>query len=317
MFGYVKPAYPELKVRENELYRAYYCGLCRALGKCTGCLSRMTLSYDPVFLAMLRHAARAERSNVKMRRCFVHPLKKRPSLELTRSLEYSACVTAALARAKLDDTKADERGVRRLGASLLTPAANSMMRRAEKICPGLYETVTADLSVLAELEAKNSPGIDESADAFGVLLGHVMSSGIDGARGRVLYAIGRLTGRIIYVIDAADDAYRDLRSGSYNPLVLSYGGDLCEKREVCDFRGNVKEKYVLRRDIAEGIMLAGDCLISDLCAAVALVDFSAAPELEGIVSNICSLGLPGELRRVLGLVEKPRAAEDMRNTEVK
>lgn len=306
MFGYVKPAYPELKVRENELYRAYYCGLCRALGKCTGCLSRMILSYDPVFLAMLRHAVLAEKSCVKMRRCFVHPLKKRPSVEMTRSLEYSACVCAALSRAKLEDTKCDECGFRRLAAGLMTPAADSMLRRAEKLAPGLYETVTADLAVLAELERTKSPSIDESADAFGVLLAHIMSAGIDGAEGRVLAQIGRLTGRFIYVTDAADDAYRDSLSGSYNPLVLTYGTDLCEKREVWDFRGQSKEKNVLRRDIAEGILCAGNHLLGDLCAAVALLDFSAAPELEGIIGNICTLGMSGELRRVLGLVEKPR-----------
>ena len=30
MFGYVKPAYPELLVKEYELYRAVYCGICEA-----------------------------------------------------------------------------------------------------------------------------------------------------------------------------------------------------------------------------------------------------------------------------------------------
>ena len=135
-----------------------------------------------------------------------------------------------------------------------------------------------------------------------------MSAGIDGAQGRVLYRIGHLTGKFIYIADAADDAADDAKSGSYNPLVLTYGEDLCETRDVWDFRGRMKLKAVLRRDIGEGIMLAGNCLLHDLCAAVALMDFSAVPELEGIIMNICSIGMPGELRRVLGLVEKPRSA---------
>ena len=46
MFGYIKPHSPELKVREDAYYRGVYCGLCRAMGRCTGCLSRFTLSYD-------------------------------------------------------------------------------------------------------------------------------------------------------------------------------------------------------------------------------------------------------------------------------
>ena len=53
MFGYIKPDIPELKMKENELYKAVYCGLCKTMGKCTGCASQLTLNYDFAFLAML------------------------------------------------------------------------------------------------------------------------------------------------------------------------------------------------------------------------------------------------------------------------
>ena len=56
MFGYVKTHNPELRVAEYEYYRAAYCGLCRSMGKCTGQCSRMTLSYDFAFLALIRLA---------------------------------------------------------------------------------------------------------------------------------------------------------------------------------------------------------------------------------------------------------------------
>ena len=54
MYGYIKAYAPELKVREQEYYRAVYCGLCRTMGKCTGQCSRLTLSCDVTFLALLR-----------------------------------------------------------------------------------------------------------------------------------------------------------------------------------------------------------------------------------------------------------------------
>ena len=50
MFGYVKPVVGEMLVREHEFYKATYCGICRAMKKHTGTLSRVTLSYDSVFL---------------------------------------------------------------------------------------------------------------------------------------------------------------------------------------------------------------------------------------------------------------------------
>lgn len=52
MFGYIRPFIPELKVKDKELYQAYYCGLCRALRK-YGMTSRMTLTYDATFAAIL------------------------------------------------------------------------------------------------------------------------------------------------------------------------------------------------------------------------------------------------------------------------
>ena len=36
MFGYIRPLVGEMKVRENEMFRAVYCGLCRSMGKHTG-----------------------------------------------------------------------------------------------------------------------------------------------------------------------------------------------------------------------------------------------------------------------------------------
>ena len=51
MFGYVRPYKDELRVREYEQYKAIYCGLCRALGKNYGVLSRLTLSYDCTLFA--------------------------------------------------------------------------------------------------------------------------------------------------------------------------------------------------------------------------------------------------------------------------
>ena len=62
MFGYVKPYVPELKVKENEFYRATYCGLCRALGRKSRFLS-FTLSYD--FVSRYGGHARTQRRTRK------------------------------------------------------------------------------------------------------------------------------------------------------------------------------------------------------------------------------------------------------------
>ena len=53
MFGYVHINKDELKIREYNVYKSYYCGLCKALGKRYNQLVRLGLSFDMTFLAIL------------------------------------------------------------------------------------------------------------------------------------------------------------------------------------------------------------------------------------------------------------------------
>ena len=90
MFGYVRVSKGELKVKEYELYRGAYCGLCRSMGKCTGQCSRMALSYDFAFLVALRLALTDTPVEFRQRRCFAHPLTKR-SIPTSKSHSYFSC----------------------------------------------------------------------------------------------------------------------------------------------------------------------------------------------------------------------------------
>ena len=53
MFGYLQVDKAELKVREWEAYKSVYCGLCRQMGRDYSFLSRLALSYDCTYYAML------------------------------------------------------------------------------------------------------------------------------------------------------------------------------------------------------------------------------------------------------------------------
>ena len=46
MYGYVVVNKPELKFREFDVYRSYYCGLCRSLGEAYGIAGKFSISYD-------------------------------------------------------------------------------------------------------------------------------------------------------------------------------------------------------------------------------------------------------------------------------
>ncbi len=156
MFGYIRPKNAELKVRESEYYRAVYCGLCHAMRHVTGAFSRVTLSYDFVFLAIVRMGLIGEVPAFEQKRCFVHPTRKRPTACENETLRYCAGAAALLSYGKCRDDLHDETGLRRLGAWLLLPFLAHARRRALKKIAGisaLEEQIAACLAEIAAIEA--------------------------------------------------------------------------------------------------------------------------------------------------------------------
>ena len=132
MFGYVRVHKPELKVKEYELYRSTYCGLCRSMGKCTGQCSRMTLSYDFAFLAIMRVTLLRQEVSFGKKRCLAHPLQKKHYMENNPSLEYCSGAAALLNYHKIADDLADERGIKKLRAILVLPFVAHARKKALK-----------------------------------------------------------------------------------------------------------------------------------------------------------------------------------------
>ena len=271
MFGYIKPYQPELRVCELETYKSVYCGLCRSMGRHTGAVSRLTLSYDFAFLAIVRMVLCDIKPNHKVRRCLVHPLKKKPMCEDNEALAYSAAAAAILTECKIDDDIADEKGMKRALARFGHVFAAKMRKMAEGKAPA--SEIEDCLSRLSQLEKAGCQSLDEAADTFGDLLGAVMAYGVEGHASRIAMEIGRSVGRYIYVLDAVDDLEDDLKQNKYNPL----------------------------RDAGispDSLSIAVRLDLTRLEAAVNLLDFTGKPDLEGIIKNIIYVGMPREADRV-------------------
>lgn len=279
MFGYIKPVSAELKVKEYELYRAVYCGLCAALGRNTSCVSRLSLSYDFVFLALVRMSLAGETGRIERRRCVTHPTKKRAVLVDAKQLDYCARMSSVLTYYKLCDDISDSKGIKRIGAIMLKPAASHMRRRA-RLDADAQKYIKAKLDELSELEAESCDSLDRAAEPFGELMAYVCSYGFetDSPESRIAREIGRHIGRFIYIADALDDLEDDIRTGSYNPFCTVYKDP---KAEVA------AEKERIFASLTHELI--------GIEAAVELMDFSAVPEYGEISKNIIYLGL-AELR---------------------
>ena len=55
MFGYVRTDTPYLYIKDDRLYRAMYCGVCKGIAEVCGQSARMGLSYDVTFFSVLLH----------------------------------------------------------------------------------------------------------------------------------------------------------------------------------------------------------------------------------------------------------------------
>lgn len=281
MFGYVKPWLPELRVREEATYRALYCGLCRTMKRTVGRLSTLSLSYDFVFFLICRLRIAGQTPTATPRRCPLHPIRRRPMIDAGGIGEIAARISALLTYDQLRDDLRDRGAKRRLRARLLLPIFSRARRRAN--LPDLDAEFRRCLDSLDAIERANNPSADAAAETFGELLGAAFAYGLDGDDARILYEIGRHTGRFIYVADAAEDYDDDRRRKNYNPLVTANEGR--------DLTG--EEKNALHTSLL--LELTG------LERAVALLP-PKRDDLSEITDNILYIGL---VRRVAYLLNDP------------
>ena len=267
MFGYIRPYLPELKLREYELYNAVYCGLCKSMGKSTRFYSRMTLSYDAVFLALVLSSYAGVPFKTYTGRCGLNPFRKKLIAEDNEILRYSGAASCMLTYYSVLDRIKDEHGFKRLGAKMLLPACRKMKKKAEQVYPFDNALAESLLSELHTLEGEKCGELDRVSDLFGKLLSYYLKCGAPDDKAESAGALGFLIGKYIYTADACDDYEKDKKSGAYNPL--KYGeGDIDLRRKSafgamsvwadkasCELA--LEGRDGLSADIAENIMKLG------------------------------------------------------------
>lgn len=282
MFGYIKPLASELKVKEHELYKAFYCGLCRTMGKKISVFSRLTLNYDMVFLCLVRTAVTKESIELKHFRCKLKPIKKRLSVKINNCLIYSSCVSAILTYYKCIDNINDTKNkLKKFFIWLVLPLFSHMKKKACKYYDGLEEKIKLPLLKLGELEKNSSSSVEAIAECFAELMQNIASFGLTDSAELISKSIGYHLGRWLYIIDALDDFDRDIKSKEYNPFVEYY-----------------KSKENILNDI-ELIRILPTMSLEEMSKALSLVSNSYAVP---IISNIINLGLCDVQEKIFALL---------------
>jgi hypothetical protein len=229
MFGYVAPLKGELKVREYEVYNAFYCAICHSVKHRHGELPRLLLSYDSVFLALLAASLSEGAAGFREFRCFTNPGRRRNEVLATPQTDYAADMLVLLGYLNLKDDKEDEGRPLALAGEFFLRAAG---KRAAAQYPEKAGQIADCLREITTLEKENCASPDRVADPFGRLMSEVLDfpQKVAGIRERTptaefsnfsepLRLLGYHLGRYIYLIDAADDLEKDRKSGAYNPLL--------------------------------------------------------------------------------------------------
>lgn len=251
MFGYVTPCKMELKIKDYEKFKAYYCGLCKEIKKNFGNLPRLALNYDMTFLAVLLDSLTEGKNEINKEFCVFHPKQKRLVIRENSPLEYAAYCNVLLAYFKLLDNINDDNSKL---SKIYSFALNKYLKKAPEKYKHNADNIEKFLKELYNAEKNpENKSIDELSHHFADLTGFILSSyHIDDKNNDELYFLGYNLGKWIYIIDAFDDLEKDMDKGKFNAINSALNKD---KLPYESFKPSIKDRidFIL-------VNCAGSCL---------------------------------------------------------
>lgn len=252
MFGYIGVNKPELKIKDFERYREYYCGLCHSLGNHHGLLGQISLSYDATFAAVLLSALYEPATYRMQSGCVLHPVGKKKYLS-NQFIDYVSDMNVLLTYYKCQDDWNDEKNLVKLGYGT---TLKKQAKVVESRYPGKAVNIKSALNSIYELEKTCNSNIDKLSNAFGDIMAEILdvSAGDLDARDKNRYGdmwkgelrtLGFNLGKFIYIMDAFDDVEKDMKKGSFNPFMDRYKACLQDELTMGEFDAYVEKLLMM------------------------------------------------------------------------
>ncbi|MDE6867726.1 MAG: hypothetical protein K2J83_01095 [Clostridia bacterium] len=276
MFGYVTPDRPYLFIKDETLYKALYCGLCKSIGSGCGQRARSALTYDMAFMSALIHNIKHEDVTVKKSRCVLHIFRRRPIAEVDDTTVMLGCINTALAYYKLCDDKADgdKKGIFR-------HYFKKGFKRAKRRHPEAVEIIQRQLEKQSALERSGCAVIDEACEPTAQMMKKLSSYALGGYSTEDTEWLFYDLGKWVYLADALDDYDKDVKKGRYNVLYNAF-------KKKC--------KADALKENAEEITYVLDSLFADMRIRLANINFRYNHDL---TDNIILRGIPLKTRSLL------------------
>ena len=268
MFGYVRTDTPYLYIKDDTLYKAMYCGVCKGIAQVCGQSARMGLSYDLTFFSVILHNILGIDVKIEKQHCLTHCIRTRQMAEVDELTRQIGAFNTILAYYKYTDDIEDGDGGR--GKRLFFKKGFS---RVKKAYPDLEKIAREHLALQAETEKACVDSIDRAADATANMIAAFSDYALQDKATENTRNLFYTVGKWIYLIDALDDYDKDAQKGAYNPFVLAYKeaslaslmqGEYAKDVEFIfhalffDIRENLSHiTFHFNRDLSDNILLRG------------------------------------------------------------
>lgn len=234
MFGYVKVAEDDLKVKEYKRYKKYYCDLCRHIANYSQ-IARMMLSYDMVFFSLLLEPDAANEctmSKKEIRRC----RKKHDSSNML----YISAISVMLLYHKLENDIQDGERLKRFAQRLIVRG----YKKALSDYPVIGERISCAMETLCRLENEQCSDFATLEHAFSLPFADIFTCAPDrdvfaSLRAQLAYHVAAW----VYWFDMLQDVELDRSSGDFNAILLQEN-ETDARAEILDLLdGHVRQAH--------------------------------------------------------------------------
>ena len=267
MFGYISPDSPYLFIKDETLYKAMYCGMCKSIGKSCGGFSKTALTYDIAFMSALLHNISGCDVKIEKRRCALHLIKRRPMAMPDDISLLLGCVNTVLAYYKLLDDRADgdKKGV-------FAFMYKRGFKKALKRHPEVEKIIRRGTDNQRTLEKAGCAVIDEACEPTANMMKDISRYCLKDSATEHTDALCYDIGKWIYLADALDD---------YNVLYNAFGE---------------REKAQAVQKNGDEINFLFNSLFADMRMRLANITFNFNHDL---TDNIILRGIPLKTRRLV------------------
>jgi len=219
VFGYIRVAKPEMRIKEYDMYKAVYCSLCRKLNKEYGFISKFALNYDFTFTALLELSLNNNFSGTAKKKCTCNPFKKCNYCVDDKAFDLSAAALIILSFNKFSDDINDEKGIKKLAAFILKLLFSKAHKKAADKYPEIEKIATRYIKEQTICERNKNCSLDDAAEPSSEMLSTLLPMCAREEKDKkVLSYLGRLLGRYIYLLDCLVDRRKDIKNGTFNPI---------------------------------------------------------------------------------------------------